>query len=42
MRTGIYIDDTGTPGNISKSKYDTYERKTLKWLGELGQRILQS
>lgn len=28
MRTAIYIDDTGTPGYISKSKYDTDERKT--------------
>lgn len=28
MRTYIYIDDSGTPGYISKSKYDTVDRKT--------------
>lgn len=28
MRTSVYIDDSGTPGNISKSKYDAKDRKT--------------
>lgn len=30
MIGGIYIDDTGTPGTISKSKYDSTDRKS--WL----------
>lgn len=30
MRTGIFIDDTGNPGIISKSKYDSKKRKM--WL----------
>ena len=28
MRTAIYIDDSGTPGIKSKSRYDTTDRKT--------------
>jgi len=31
MRTAVYIDDSGTPGNISKSKYDALDKKT--WVG---------
>ena len=31
MRTSVYIDDSGTPGNISKSQYDSKDRKT--WVG---------
>lgn len=31
MRTTVYIDDSGTPGCVSKSKYDTNDRKT--WVG---------
>src|SRR5688572_28119861 len=31
MRTSVYIDDSGTPGYVSKSKYDNPDRKT--WVG---------
>lgn len=31
MRTTVYIDDSGTPGYVSNSKYDTVDRKT--WVG---------